>query len=162
MVELRLATPTDFTALMALSVELMEYNIGLGQRRPRRWEDGRTPYFRSFVSNALDDPSTHHVVVAEESDRIVATCHTALKGADDPCPAYVHTLIVTARCRGRGIGRRLLDDAFAWCAARGADEVGLNVAWPATAARRFYEAYAFEPVNTMLVRAVDLDPPAPL
>jgi GNAT superfamily N-acetyltransferase len=155
MVALRLATTEDFENLMALSEELAAFNIQLGQRRPLRWRNGRQDYFRPFVSGALRDPSTHRIVVAEADGRVIGTCHTALKGDSEPCAAHVHTLIVAEAWRGRGIGRRLLDDAFEWCDRVGADEVSLNVAWPAVETRRFYERYGFEAVNTLYVKTSD-------
>lgn len=156
MVDLRPAVPSDFERLVQFWLELREYNVGLGQRRPKRWSTGHETFARSFISEALAQASVNHVVLAVDAEgEEVGVCHTSLMGEGEPCPAHVHVLIVDEAWRGQGIGRALLDDAFAWCARVGADEASLRVAAPAVDSRRFYQRYGMQEVSTLLIKRVD-------
>ncbi|MBD0280608.1 MAG: GNAT family N-acetyltransferase [Thermoleophilaceae bacterium] len=54
----------------------------------------------------------------------------------------VRNLVVDRRNRRRGLGRALLERAFAWCIERGMRGALLEVAEANTAASRLYDAYA--------------------
>jgi ribosomal protein S18 acetylase RimI-like enzyme len=151
---LRCAEPSDLERLVELFIELANYDIALGQRRPLRWTlDPAGP--RSRFSQALRNPSEHLVVVVDQHDNVVGTCHTSLKGEGHPCPAHVHTLILDEAHRGQGLGRMLLDDAFDWCAENDVDEVSLDVAPRSTRSRRFYQRYGFEEASVLLIKKVE-------
>ena len=49
----------------------------------------------------------------------------------------------------------LLDDAFAWCAENGVNEVSLDVAPRSTASRRFDDRYGMEEASVLLVKKID-------
>lgn len=57
--------------------------------------------------------------------------------------AEILTIAVDPACRGRGLGRRLLDGAAIWAAARGADRLLLEVAVDNMPARTLYLSAGF-------------------
>jgi ribosomal protein S18 acetylase RimI-like enzyme len=64
--------------------------------------------------------------------------------------AHVETLVVAARCRRRGIGRRLLVAAGDWARARGAVEIVLT-AWEGNeAADAFYQRLGYRVLSRVL------------
>jgi ribosomal protein S18 acetylase RimI-like enzyme len=155
---LRPAHESDLGRLVQLSRQLAEHDTALGQRRPLRWSADPT----ASITNALRNPSQHHVtVVVDEHDDVVGTCHTALMGDEHPCAAHIDDVIVDEPYRGQGLGRALLDDAIQWCAEKGIDEVCLGVAPLSTRSRQFYERYGFEEASILLVRSVS-GPPRPV
>jgi ribosomal protein S18 acetylase RimI-like enzyme len=64
---------------------------------------------------------------------------------------HVHQMGVTARARGRGIGRALLERARAEAVRRGLSEVSLEVYAFNAAARAFYEREGFTSVRELRV-----------
>ena len=151
MAMVRLADESDLDRLVELSLALADHDIALGQRRPLRWSADPT----TSISQALQNASEHHVtVVVDEHNDVVGACHTSLMGDEHPCAAHIHDLILDEPYRSRGLGRALLEDAMAWCADMGVDEVCLGVAPLSTRSRRFYESYGFEEVSVLLVKAV--------
>jgi ribosomal protein S18 acetylase RimI-like enzyme len=57
--------------------------------------------------------------------------------------AYLQELYVIPNLRGRGIGRRLLEEAIELARAKGADTIDLNTGESDTAARALYESMGF-------------------
>ena len=148
---LRPAHESDLDRLVQLSLQLADHDIALGQRRPLRWSADPT----ASIAQALRNPSEHHVtVVVDEPNDVIGSCHTSLMGDEHPCAAHIHELILDEPYRSQGLGRALLDDAIAWCAEKGVDEVCLGVAPLSTRSRRFYERYGFEEASILLVRTV--------
>jgi ribosomal protein S18 acetylase RimI-like enzyme len=156
MVSLRPAEPSDLERLVELSVDLANYGIAHGERRPLRWDVDPTGSARARFAEALANPTGHHVTVAvDDHGDVIGTCHTELKTGDEhPCPAHVTTLILDEPFRGRGLGRALMDDAFEWCAEQGVDEVSLDTGVRNTGGRRFYARYGFEESQVLLIKRV--------
>ncbi|MFA5884158.1 MAG: GNAT family N-acetyltransferase [Acidimicrobiia bacterium] len=151
MPSLRPAQTSDLERLVQLSRELAAHDVALGQRRPLRWAADPT----ESIAHALRNPSEHHVtVVVDEHGDVIGACHTARMGDEHPCAAHIHDLIIDEARRSRGLGRALLDDAFAWCAEQGVDEVCLGVAPLSTRSRRFSEQYGFEEASVLVIRKV--------
>jgi ribosomal protein S18 acetylase RimI-like enzyme len=156
MTKLRLAEPSDLECLIQLFVELGDHDIALGQRRPLRWSVDPTGFARDRYSQALANPSEHRlIVVVDQDDKIVGTCHTALVRGEHPVGAHVNMLFLDEAYRGRGLGRTLMDDAFQWCSQNCVDEVSLDVAPLSTRSRRFYERYGFEEASVLLLKKVE-------
>jgi ribosomal protein S18 acetylase RimI-like enzyme len=148
---LRLARESDLERLVQLSHQLADHDIALGQRRPLRWSADPT----APIARALRNRTEHNVtVVVDEHNDVIGACHTSLMGDEHPCGAHIHDLIIDEPYRGQGLGRALLDDAIAWCADKGVDEVCLGVAPLSIRSRRFYDRYGFEETSILLVRTV--------
>jgi ribosomal protein S18 acetylase RimI-like enzyme len=155
MASVRPGEPADLEHLVELFLELADYGIANGERRPLRWDVDPTGSARARFSHALGNPTEHHVAVAVDGNGdVIGTCHTELMGEDHSCAAHVHTLVLAAPFRGQGLGRALMDDAFAWCAEQGVDEVGLDTGMRNTRGRRFYEQYGFEESQVLLIKKV--------
>lgn len=149
---LRAAHERELDRLVQLARQLADHDIALGQRRPLRWSADP----RDSIVRAIRNPAEHHVtVVVSEHDDVIGACHTSLMDDEHPCAAHIHRLIVDEPYRSQGLGRALLDDAIAWCAEKGVDEVCLGVAPLSTRSRRFYERYGFEESSILLVRTVN-------
>jgi ribosomal protein S18 acetylase RimI-like enzyme len=57
--------------------------------------------------------------------------------------AYVLEVYVSPTCRGKGLGKRLMDCAEEWARARGLERIALNVAAHNTPARTLYESLGY-------------------
>jgi ribosomal-protein-alanine acetyltransferase len=97
----------------------------------------------SMMAAELAAPHTRYVV-AVDGDRVVAYAGlSALAGAGQ---ADVQTIAVDAYSRGRGLGAQLLRVLLDEAAARGADEVLLEVRADNPGAQRLYERHGFEAI----------------
>jgi GNAT superfamily N-acetyltransferase len=85
------------------------------------------------------------VLVAELAGRVVGWA--GLEVVDRfylPRLAELSGLVVDRDCRGRGIGRRLMEAAEAWTLSRGLRRLRLRTNSVRTDAKRFYEGLGFE------------------
>lgn len=135
--EIRVARPEDFEAVFELVLALREH---FGDAKEVDREAVLSTY-RRFLAD--DD---HRVFVAEAAGRPVAlmTLSILFSLYEDRPYAVIDELIVAAGYRGRGIGRRLLDRAFAYARERGCCEVCLDTTPGNEGALRFYREYGFD------------------
>lgn len=68
--------------------------------------------------------------------------------------AYIGELMVSKPAEGRGVGRALVDEAAAWGRSQGCQRIALETGVANNAARRFYQALAFEEEEIRLSRAL--------
>jgi GNAT superfamily N-acetyltransferase len=156
-VTLRNAQKSELETLVGLWLELVDYNVSVGARRPRRWSNPND-FARQVVTEAFEEPDKNRVMVAvDEAGTVIGFCHAQLLGASEPCPGHVSTLIVKEGHRGQGTGQLLLDDALAWCRANGADEVSLHVAAAALDSRRFYQRNGLEEGQILMIKDLGSD-----
>lgn len=81
--------------------------------------------------------------VAEQGSRIVGS--VAIDGEDlGNGEAHLRWFILDEHCRGQGVGRRLLEQAMAFCAEQGFSAVQLWTFKGLDVARRLYESFGFE------------------
>ncbi|HXJ23665.1 MAG TPA: GNAT family N-acetyltransferase [Polyangia bacterium] len=106
----------------------------------------------------LSDPNAVAVVAVEQNPAGPLVGMVAARVYDTPAEpamlprrrAHVETLVVAARCRRRGIGRRLLIAAGDWARARGAVEIVLT-AWEGNeAADAFYQRLGYRVLSRVL------------
>lgn len=145
---LRPAAPADLAQVLALNAASVHY---LSPLTPARLEH-------------LHARSAHHRVVADEGG-VQAFLLAFREGADYDSPnyqwfaaryprfLYIDRVVVSAACRGQGLGRLLYDDLFAF--ARHADAACVvcefDVDPPNEPSRRFHERYGFREVGSQLV-----------
>lgn len=79
--------------------------------------------------------------VAEQGGRIVGTF--AIATSDEPRVMELHKVYLLPEMRGRGLARRMLDQALAFARALGAVEIKLWTDSRFDAGHRFYEANGF-------------------
>ena len=93
------------------------------------------------VTSRLDRPG-NQIWRAMLGDTLVGS--VAIDGEDmGPGIAHLRTFIVDARMQGRGVGRRLLDEALRYCDEQGFREVHLWTVKGLDAARHLYEQAGF-------------------
>ena len=128
---IRGATPADEDAVLALFEELFDPS----GRRPRGYTRERGI---AGVRHALANPDADILLAVAEGGAIIglASVYVDLESIRFGRRCWLEDLVVTARRRSQGIGRRLLDAATAWARERG----WLNSAVTRTDAHRFYLA----------------------
>ena len=98
------------------------------------------------------------LIVAELEGQVVGCAHLQLydtprsPGMRARKRVHVERLVVDERARRRGVGRRLMDEAARWGAARGAAQLVLTVWSGNDAAARFYEALGYQQLSQVLGR----------
>lgn len=112
-------------------------------------EYGFDPTFEAYVAGPLAQFVLTHserdrLWVAERSGRLVGCI--AIVGAAET-EAQLRWFVVDPSARGMGLGRRLLGEAVAFCAARGYESVFLWTVAALTAAAHLYRAAGFEKVE---------------
>ena len=148
----RPAERVDVGRIEELSRETDALHARLWPSYFRSTPDGRR---RSAFAAALD-AADEILLVAQAGDRLVGFVWAQVFHTPD-APPLVHgrrlkieELVVGAAARRRGVGRRLLGEAMAWGARRGAVEAVLAVWDGNSAAQRFYRAVGFRPVHRVL------------
>jgi GNAT superfamily N-acetyltransferase len=100
----------------------------------------------------LADPA-HVVLVAADGDRHVgyvnANFRLQLHHAAEV--GTIDELVVSAGCRGEGVGARLVEEVLRLAQERGADVVEVSSAFARERAHRFYERLGFERTSFKLV-----------
>lgn len=128
---IRRAKPADSGALGRLGALLVQTHHDFD---PKRFIDV-TPQteagYGTFLASQLDEPNVI-ILVAEEDGRVIGYTYAAVEGRDYMSlrgPAGVlYDIIVDPKHRGRGIGRRLLEDTLAILKERGAPRAVLSTA----------------------------------
>lgn len=97
----------------------------------------------------MDGGEREAVLVAEDAGEVVGWVHLrAVHGLTDDPLVEIWGLVVAARCRGTGIGQRLMEATEAWAMARGYDGVRVRSNVVRERAHRFYERLRYEKVKT--------------
>lgn len=147
----REATPGDTDTLLSLWTALVNYHKSIERVRPARWLGPVGETLRPLLAQVWAAPDRHAIFVAEIAGDVVGFVRVSLTD-DGPCPAHIDTLFVVEGCRGRRVGTRLLDCAFAWCRQRRAEEVAVEFIAPNDLAREFYDHAGFQPLLTTYIR----------
>jgi GNAT superfamily N-acetyltransferase len=107
--------------------------------------------WRSAEELVASDNEAHALFVHREEGRCVGYIHVDADPAEES--AHVHYLAVTPGARGRGIGRRLLDQGLDWCFnGRRAESVALTVLDGLANARALYESAGFRLLESGVTR----------
>lgn len=145
---IREARPEDFEAVFALVLELRRH---FRSEKPLDGDKVRAIYDRFAAS---DD---HYIYVAETDGKVVGlmTLSMLVSLYEDRPYIVVDELVVAADSRGGGIGRRLLDEAFARAAERDCCEVSLDTEASNEGALRFYRKYGFDHEGVLLEKELE-------
>lgn len=121
---IREASESDATALVDL-LDQLGYPSAAEEIQLRLRSIARFPLARAWV--------------AEESGLVgLATCHMLPSVHASAPVAWMTTLVVDAKCRGRGIGRGLVEVVEAWAHANGAVRISLSSGVQRDSAHSFY------------------------
>ena len=97
------------------------------------------------------------IVVAEAPEGVVGWIHVGVTLSLESEPwAEIRGLVVSESCRGRGVGRRLVDFAEAWAARRGHSRIRVRTNVLRQESPKFYARLGFVQVKTQAVFAKDL------
>ena len=131
MITIRRAVSADLDALVRLLGVLFSIEADF---RP---DPGRQ---RRGLAQLLEDPARRLVLVAEWTGEVVGmvTVQLVVSTAEGGASAWLEDLVVEERCRGAGVGGRLLEAAEDWATACGATRVQLLADRENAGALRFY------------------------
>jgi ribosomal protein S18 acetylase RimI-like enzyme len=112
-------------------------------------ERGFGPTFEAYVAGPLADfvlaaSERQRLWLAEQDGRLVGCIAIVAAG---PRTAQLRWFLVDPTCRGVGLGRRLLDEALAFCRAIGYEVVVLWTESALAAAARLYQSVGFRKVE---------------
>ncbi len=145
---IREARPDDFEAVFALVLELREH-FGSGEPVDK---GGVLAIFARYL-----DGEDHYIYVAETDGSVVALMDMTIRLSlyDHRPYAFIDELVVNAECRGRGIGKLLVDRAFSHAVERGCSEVSVDTTATNETALAFYRSYGFDREGIMLEKELD-------
>ncbi len=95
----------------------------------------------AWLANEYADPSRHHFVLVNESDKICGSC--AIRSQENPGRMHVARLAIAPAMRRRGLGRKLLDLVIDLARSTGTLRLTLFVYEDNADARRLYERCGF-------------------
>jgi GNAT superfamily N-acetyltransferase len=133
-INVRLATPEDEAAALALIEELFDPP---GVRAPGYTQERGRAGFKHAVHDRDAD-----VLLAIEGERVVglASVYADILSMRYGPRCWLQDLIVTSSHRGRGVGAKLLDAASDWARDRGCTHLELSSGEGRKDAHRFYRA----------------------
>ena len=128
--ELRRATPDDVDAIMALETSTFESDA---------WSI-------ESMNSELASPHTYYLFAFDAQSPTVLAGYGGLLAPEDSGEGDIQTLAVTPSARRHGLGRALVTGLLAAAAARGAEEVFLEVRADNPNARALYDSLGFEQI----------------
>ncbi|HKZ49097.1 MAG TPA: GNAT family N-acetyltransferase [Thermoplasmata archaeon] len=154
MATIRPGRPEDRPLFWRATMETVWRDIPPGEKASLSW-DAFERHFRERVTPVLDFEGTE-LLVAEEGGRAVGYVLLGVIGSfySPENHAFVYDLWVEEAARGRGVGRQLLDAAFARARERGFWKVKLEVSAANERARRLYEAAGFQEERLILGKSL--------
>ena len=146
---IRTAKEHDYAALSCIFAEENAFHAAL------------VPEFIKATDNVLTKAEFKEMLAHPEQVVLVAEMDSVIIGAvlvaEDAADAerwiqprrfaYIEELVVTARWRGQGIGRALLDSVDEWAKNRGLNEIELHVWQNNHRATNFYTSIGYENVR---------------
>ena len=136
-IRVRSATPRDARAFLSFWTRIV--TEGNGSIRSETVEHGVGEYRRRFRA----DPKREVHLLAFDGERLVG--YVTVQREQHPVTRHVGSLAiaVAAPDRGRGIGRRLMEEAISWSRAVGIEKLVLSVYPHNEAAIALYERFGF-------------------
>jgi ribosomal protein S18 acetylase RimI-like enzyme len=156
----RRATSADLPSLGRLGALLVQQHHDFDGRRFLAANRRTADHYAEFLGSQLDDPDVL-VIVAEHEGRVIGYIFAAMEGYDYKSlrgpAALLHDLLVDPDHRGRGVGRRLLEETLSMLQARGARQIVLSTAERNESAQRLFTRMGFR--RTMIEMTRELDEP---
>ena len=155
---IRSATAADLPSLGRLGALLVGVHHDFDAKRFIAPSRGTPAGYAGFLGSQLANADAA-VLVAEKNARVIGYAYATVEDYDYMSlrgPAGVlQDIIVDPACRGRGVGRLLLDAALAFLRRRGAPRVVLSTAERNEAAQRLFSTLGFR--RTMIEMTRELD-----
>ena len=89
-----------------------------------------------------DDPNAHLFLI-REGDEIVATATLCVCHTPESTIGFVETVVVAPECRGKGYGRKIMEDVIAKAKDLGCDKLQLTSKPSRVAANELYKKLGF-------------------
>lgn len=152
-ISIRNANLEDITIIQSLNNELFKlekenYDPTLVNNWPLT-EEGKI-YFENLIKN-------HYVIVATLDDEIVAYLAGTIneKGTYEEIQyGEINNMLVNEKCRGLGIGKRLIDNFKKHCKESGIDNIKVEASAKNLNAINFYKKNGFEYFNVTLTMEI--------
>jgi ribosomal protein S18 acetylase RimI-like enzyme len=143
---IREAVPGDLEEIGRLGALLVREHHDFDERRFIAATPETPRAYAAYLGTQLADKEVV-ILVAEQDGKVVGYTYAGVEGWDymqlrGPAGA-IYDIVVDPSCRGRGIGRALLERAIAELAARGAPRVVLSTAEQNGAAQRLFARAGF-------------------
>lgn len=106
------------------------------------------PLTEAYLRHIIEADNSHLFVLRDECDRISGMATVCLCASPTGVKAWVEDVVVSAACRGRGYGRRLVQQCIDAARADGAKKVMLTSRPSRETANRLYRSMGFEPRET--------------
>ena len=152
----RRAGAADEVAVLRMWDAVRRFHRELEPHWPRQWANP-PPDILSWLAQELqsywNDTGRKVIFVCDTGQELVGFIRVALMDLW-LSPGQVESLYVREDQRGQGVGQVLMARALGWCAAHGAEEVGLHVSASNAGAARFYERLGFRPFLSTYFRAL--------
>jgi len=155
--EVRAATRLDLPQIGALAALLVQTHHAFDPLRFFAATASTPRHYASFLGSQIDEPDVVFLV-AVTGERVIGYAYGVLEGHDYMAlrgPAGVlHDLVVDPECRGRGVGRLLMNAALDQLAAHGAPRVVLFTAARNSEAQRLFARLGFRETMIEMTREV--------
>jgi len=155
---IRRATNADLPGLGRLGALLVQQHHDFDPRRFLAPNPRTAHHYAEFLGSQLDDPDAL-VLVAEQDARVIGYAFVVMEGYDYKSlrgpAALLHDVLVDPDHRGRGVGRRLLDETLSIVQARGARQIVLSTAERNEPAQQLFARIGFR--RTMIEMTRELD-----
>jgi ribosomal protein S18 acetylase RimI-like enzyme len=102
----------------------------------------------ALLRAALEDANVHVYVIRADEGRIVAAGTLCIKHTLEFTIADIESVVVSARCRGRGYGKELMSALMEAARSFGAHHIQLTSNPARVAANRLYQALGFQRYET--------------
>lgn len=106
------------------------------------------PLTEAYLRHIIEADNSHLFVLRDECDRISGMATVCLCASPTGVKAWVEDVVVSTACRGRGYGRRLVQQCIDAARADGAKKVMLTSRPSRETANRLYRSMGFEPRET--------------
>ncbi len=154
-VQIRRATARDIKAILPVWGELASYHAALDPAfsPAPNWPQEYGAYLRTLMSR--DDALA---VVARDADEVigyaVGRISTLPPFFEHRYRGYIHDVFTKEQFRRTGVGRRLVEELFAWFRLHGVSVIELTVAANNTDALPFWERLGFQTYMHQMKRAL--------
>lgn len=144
-IAIRDADERDFEAILALNAAEVLHTSPMDLARLRHL-DGLAAYHRVIDADGV----VAAFLLAMKEDSAYANANHEWFAARYPAFLYVDRIVVGDGHKGRGFGRALYDDVFAWANSRGIALIACeyNIVPPNRPSRLFHDAFGFREVGS--------------